>query len=131
MTNDNAALVERVQDWLENEPLAKPPYADIATLCTALKPDGDAVEAQGISACNKCGAQYPSAPAGTVHKCGRCSGGYCSPITTRPDTEAERLLRGMVSQLDHVGCTCTFPGDDCCSYAAAETYLTTKGGYNA
>lgn len=35
----------------------------------------------GISRCNKCGAEYPSAPAGTIHKCGACSGGYCSPIT--------------------------------------------------
>lgn len=30
-----------------------------------------------ISACDKCGAEYPSAPLGTIHKCGRCSGGYC------------------------------------------------------
>jgi hypothetical protein len=30
-----------------------------------------------ISVCDKCGAEYPSAPLGTIHKCGRCSGGYC------------------------------------------------------
>jgi hypothetical protein len=30
-----------------------------------------------MSACDKCGAEYPSAPLGTIHKCGRCSGGYC------------------------------------------------------
>jgi hypothetical protein len=34
----------------------------------------------GISRCNKCGAEYPSGPVGTVHKCGACSGGFCSPI---------------------------------------------------
>jgi hypothetical protein len=27
-----------------------------------------------ISACNKCGERYPSAPSGTIHKCGMCSG---------------------------------------------------------
>jgi Zn finger protein HypA/HybF involved in hydrogenase expression len=30
-----------------------------------------------MSACDKCGAEYPSAPLGTIHKCGQCSGGYC------------------------------------------------------
>ena len=25
--------------------------------------------------CNKCGAEYEAAPLGTVHKCGKCSGG--------------------------------------------------------
>lgn len=39
-----------------------------------------------ISACNKCGEQYPSAPAGHIHKCGKCSGGICSPLPV--DTEA-------------------------------------------
>lgn len=28
-----------------------------------------------ISTCDKCGAQYPSAPQGYIHKCGKCSGG--------------------------------------------------------
>jgi hypothetical protein len=36
---------------------------------------------QAMSKCNKCSAQYPSAPAGTIHKCGNCSGGMCSPTT--------------------------------------------------
>jgi hypothetical protein len=46
----------------------------------------------GESECNKCRARYPSAPAGTLHKCGRCSGGICSPVytatvvTAGPDT---------------------------------------------
>ncbi len=34
---------------------------------------------QAMSTCNKCGAQYPSAPSGAVHKCGRCSGGMMRP----------------------------------------------------
>lgn len=25
--------------------------------------------------CNKCGAEYEAAPVGTIHKCGKCSGG--------------------------------------------------------
>ena len=33
-----------------------------------------------ISACNSCGERYPSAPAGTIHKCGKCEGGYCVPL---------------------------------------------------
>jgi hypothetical protein len=33
-----------------------------------------------LSACDKCGTVYPSAPAGTIHKCGLCSGGYCSRL---------------------------------------------------
>jgi hypothetical protein len=30
-----------------------------------------------ISVCDNCGAEYPSAPIGTIHKCARCSGGTC------------------------------------------------------
>jgi hypothetical protein len=31
-----------------------------------------------VSVCDKCGAEWPSAPLGTIHKC-QCSGGYCHP----------------------------------------------------
>ena len=33
-----------------------------------------------ISACNKCGWRYNSAPAATLHKCGKCLDGLCYPI---------------------------------------------------
>lgn len=36
--------------------------------------------ARAVSKCAKCGAEYPSAPAGTIHKCGMCSGGHCVPV---------------------------------------------------
>lgn len=35
-----------------------------------------------MSACNNCGERYPSTPEGTIHKCGRCSGGMCYPEKT-------------------------------------------------
>lgn len=37
--------------------------------------------------------------------------------------ETRDRLSGVLAQFDHAGCTCTFPSDDCCSYAAAETTL--------
>lgn len=45
-----------------------------------------------MSACYQCGELYPSAPAGHLHKCGRCSG-YCSPIPTTPTTKAPAFQR--------------------------------------
>ena len=30
--------------------------------------------------------------------------------------EALGALEALQGQFDHVGCTCTFPGDDCCGY---------------
>ncbi|WP_167706605.1 Lar family restriction alleviation protein [Sphingobium fuliginis] len=41
---------------------------------------------QGMSACNKCGKQYPSAPLGYHHKCGECSG-ICHPLPSAPSGE--------------------------------------------
>ena len=32
-----------------------------------------------LSRCNKCGAEYPSAPPDHIHKCGNCSG-ICKPV---------------------------------------------------
>jgi len=34
------------------------------------------------------------------------------------------LCLGVVGQFDHQGCTCTFPSDDCCSWAAAKSALS-------
>jgi hypothetical protein len=36
------------------------------------------------SQCGTCGARYPTAPAGTLHKCGRCEDGVCRPIGHPP-----------------------------------------------
>ncbi|KKW92637.1 hypothetical protein [Sphingobium chungbukense] len=44
---------------------------------------------QGMSACNKCGKQYPSAPLGYHHKCGLCSG-ICHPLPSAPSGEIEK-----------------------------------------
>lgn len=41
------------------------------------RPTPEDAPQQSMSKCSKCGARYPSAPAGNVHKCGQCSGGYC------------------------------------------------------
>lgn len=44
-----------------------------------------------MSKCNKCGARWPSAPPGVVHKC-QCSGGMCypeSPTTSLPEPAEE------------------------------------------
>lgn len=38
--------------------------------------------------------------------------------------EARDRLSGVLTQFDHAGCTCTFPSDDCCSYASGEAFLT-------
>ena len=38
-----------------------------------------------LSECNSCGAKYPSAPLGTVHKCGKCENGRCFPITLKTE----------------------------------------------
>jgi hypothetical protein len=37
-----------------------------------------------ISTCDKCGRKLPSAPIGTIHKCGLCSGGMMVRDTTLP-----------------------------------------------
>lgn len=52
----------------------------------------------GISACNRCGAQYPSAPPGFIHKCGKCSGGYCSTITGEAKPVDREALREAVER---------------------------------
>jgi hypothetical protein len=33
--------------------------------------------------------------------------------------EARTLIEGLLTQFDHLGCTCTFPSKECCSYARA------------
>jgi hypothetical protein len=48
------------------------------------------------SACDKCGAEYPSAPTGTIHKCGRCSGGYCSRLEYEKRKAAGKTLSPSV-----------------------------------
>lgn len=63
--------------------------------------------------------------------CG-CGAGAPCPVC-RPDMANARLisalrktrdrLEGVLGQFDFAGCTCTFPSDDCCSYAAAEVTL--------
>lgn len=64
-----------------------------------------------ISRCTACGEEYPSAPPGVVHKCGKCSGGICQPV---PESQRVWPLLGYApgSYL----CTCSdckgqFEGD--------------------
>ncbi len=38
--------------------------------------------------------------------------------------ETRGRLSGILTQFDHVGCTCTFDSDDCCHYAAADATLS-------
>jgi hypothetical protein len=37
--------------------------------------------------------------------------------------EARDRIAGLQCQFDHQGCTCTFPSDDCCSFAKVEATL--------
>jgi hypothetical protein len=53
----------------------------------------------GRSVCDKCGAVWPSAPAGYVHKCGKCSGGRCYPSTRTATLASEvegRIIPGQI-----------------------------------
>src|SRR5690606_18618736 len=61
----------------------------------------------------------------TVHRGGR---ELADTMAAAPDLlkaleETRNRLSDILAQFDHVGCTCTFPSDDCCAYAAAETTL--------
>lgn len=61
-----------------------------------------------FSKCNKCGARWPSAPPGVIHKC-QCSGGMCypeDPTTSLPEPAEElapaepRALERSIAELE-------------------------------
>lgn len=53
---------------------------------------------QLASACNKCGARYPTAPAGHLHKCGLCSG-VCSPVPDPEPVDWEAKFKKAITDL--------------------------------
>jgi len=50
-----------------------------ATLAIGKTPVLPDMDEGPMSRCNQCGERYPRARPGAIHKCGRCSGGMCSP----------------------------------------------------
>lgn len=58
---------------------------------------GALLKAGSLSACDKCGAEYPSAPTGHLHKCGQCSG-KCYPIAH--PTSGSEVIGRLVGALD-------------------------------
>ncbi|WP_257556498.1 hypothetical protein [Sphingobium sp. CFD-2] len=84
---------EAYRDWDDGMIVAaifKAMSAALRTPMSELQALGQEFEAgesrQGMSACNKCGKQYPSAPLGYHHKCGECSG-ICHPLPSAPSGE--------------------------------------------
>lgn len=66
----------------------------------------------------------------TLH---RCTEQVCPHFGQRTDkgclchqTDEQMLLAvigRLLSQLDHAGCTCTFPSEDCCGFSEATKLL--------
>ena len=76
-----------VVDWAParaeaGSPFVKPEYGvDVG--------EANRMNAAGLSTCDKCGAIYPSAPPGVLHKCGVCIDGICHPVKKEWPTRAK------------------------------------------
>lgn len=74
-----------LDDW--NPKIPKSPATPFSSVSTP------PTSQSGVSRCDQCGAEYPSAPKGVIHKCGKCSGGMCKPINSQSDEALVEELR--------------------------------------
>lgn len=66
-----------------------------------------------MSKCRTCGARYPSAPEGTLHKCGLCEDGICDrePTPQQPDEGVTQEVQWEIWQDDMMVASSTSEAD--------------------